>query len=311
MTRIVIIGAGMAGLACARRLAAAGLHPIVVDKGRGVGGRMATRRAGDLQFDHGAPYVTAKGQEFSSVLHGLTGAGHAADWDSGAGGGPCTTGTPGMSAIPKALAAGLSVRLGMQVTALRPTRQGWHIQFDGADDTATHVVITVPAPQVAGILGDTHPMVAQISEVEMSAGLTLMAAVAGDVPLVSHGTQDGSLAMILCDSHKPDRPETGATAFVAHAGIAMCAAHLENSLVDIKAQMLPVLCEHLGVASSDVTHAAVQRWRYARTVKPLGKPFLRATDGTLYLGGDWCVGAQAEDAWTSGTAIAHDMLARL
>ena len=32
--------------------------------------------------------------------------------------------------------------------------------------------------------------------------------------------------------------------------------------------------------------------------------------GTLYLGGDWCIGPQIEDAWTSGTAIAINMLER-
>ena len=54
MIPVVIIGAGMAGLACARHLADAGLAVVLLDKGRGVGGRVATRRVGDMQFDHGA-----------------------------------------------------------------------------------------------------------------------------------------------------------------------------------------------------------------------------------------------------------------
>jgi renalase len=64
MTDIINIGAGVAGLACARRLADAGLHVTVIDKGRGVGGCVATRRAGELLFDHGAPYARAHGGEF-------------------------------------------------------------------------------------------------------------------------------------------------------------------------------------------------------------------------------------------------------
>ena len=43
-TAITIIGAGMAGLACARRLARAGHTPLVLDKSRGIGGRLATRQ---------------------------------------------------------------------------------------------------------------------------------------------------------------------------------------------------------------------------------------------------------------------------
>jgi len=66
MTDIIIIGAGIAGLACARPLADAGLHVIIIDKGRGIGGRVATRRADDLRFDHGAPYARAQGPNLTT-----------------------------------------------------------------------------------------------------------------------------------------------------------------------------------------------------------------------------------------------------
>jgi predicted NAD/FAD-dependent oxidoreductase len=45
MIGIVVIGAGMSGIACTRALRAAGLPVRLIDKGRGIGGRMATRRA--------------------------------------------------------------------------------------------------------------------------------------------------------------------------------------------------------------------------------------------------------------------------
>ena len=43
--RVVVVGAGVAGLTAARSLAAFS-DVVVVDKGRGVGGRLATRRIG-------------------------------------------------------------------------------------------------------------------------------------------------------------------------------------------------------------------------------------------------------------------------
>ena len=52
--RVAIIGAGMAGLAAARLLREAGAGCMIFDKSRGLGGRMATRRAGDFSFDHGS-----------------------------------------------------------------------------------------------------------------------------------------------------------------------------------------------------------------------------------------------------------------
>jgi hypothetical protein len=43
---------------------------------------------------------------------------------------------------------------------------------------------------------------------------------------------------------------------------------------------------------------------------PLGAPFLHSNDGTVHVGGDWCLGARVEAAWASGTAIADAVIAR-
>jgi renalase len=195
-----------------------------------------------------------------------------------------------------------------------PSGTGWHLHGGAVDLLASHVVITVPAPQVPGLLGDAHPLVAQISGVEMSPELTLMAAVSGDVsgdvPTVCETVQGDPLALIIQDSSKPNRPQHAGTAWVAHAGLAFSVAHLEKDLPDIAILMLPLLCARLGLTPDQVTHAVAHRWRHSRVAKPLGQAFVHTSDPTLYLGGDWCVGPTIEDAWSSGTAIATDLLAQ-
>ena len=58
--RVAIVGAGLAGLACADQLVAGGHQVSLFDKGRGPGGRMSTRRMEDgWAFDHGAPWFAA------------------------------------------------------------------------------------------------------------------------------------------------------------------------------------------------------------------------------------------------------------
>ena len=57
--RIAIIGAGIAGLAAAQQLKQPDFGMTLIEKSRGVGGRMATRRINDLQYDHGAQYFSA------------------------------------------------------------------------------------------------------------------------------------------------------------------------------------------------------------------------------------------------------------
>jgi renalase len=64
MTDIAIIGAGMAGLVCAQQLSQAGYSIVVVEKSRGLGGRLATRRLHGTWADHGACYLKPKGELF-------------------------------------------------------------------------------------------------------------------------------------------------------------------------------------------------------------------------------------------------------
>ena len=310
MTRTLVIGAGMAGLACARALQDAGRPVRVLDKGRGIGGRVATRRAdtpaGELRFDHGAQYVTARDPEFAAMLAGSQA---AAVWDDGAAH-PHYVGLPGMSGLPRALAEGLDVTSGVAVTAVRRDGPVWQVTTDGAVIEAERVVLTVPAPQVAPLIGPGHALVPELREVRMAPGLTLMAAFPADAPapFISRKPPDGPLAFVARDNSKPQRAE-GAVTWVAQASPEWSATHLEDDKSTIARRMLPLLCEAIGAEPDTVLHLDAHRWRYARVTTPLGQPFLRDTTGTLHLGGDWCLGPRVEAAWASGTAIARDILA--
>jgi len=322
MIPVLIVGAGVAGLACARRLTQAGFQPILIDKGRGIGGRVATREAEGLQFDHGAQYVTAKEAGFAAVLGDLAAMGYAAPWPQDGRDGAARVryvGTPGMASLATGLARGLDVRQGVQVTSIRAGEDGWVVSAGETHYVAARVVVTVPAPQVMGLLGADHPLVALIAGVRMDPCLTLMAAIAADAPFVTREMPDEPLAWIAQDCAKPGRPlpvaatraGTGPVTWVAHASPGFSALHLEEEPAALAVRMVPMLCEQLGVTGNAVTHAAVHRWRYAQVAVPLGQPFLRSGNGSLYLGGDWCVGPRVESAWMSGTAIADDVLAHL
>ena len=63
---ILIVGAGLSGLMAANSLRGSGLHVMLVDKGRSVGGRLATRRIGPGKADHGAQFFTVRSPKFKS-----------------------------------------------------------------------------------------------------------------------------------------------------------------------------------------------------------------------------------------------------
>jgi renalase len=140
-----------------------------------------------------------------------------------------------MLAIAKGIADGLVAQLGKLVRAVVPNGSDWCVQCDDGQLDARHVVKTVPAPQVAGNLGAQHPLVAQIADVEMSPGLTLMAAppgdVSGDAPTARRGEQNDPLALITHDSSKPDRPRNGGSAWLSQAGLAFNCANARSHAV--------------------------------------------------------------------------------
>lgn len=304
---VLIVGAGMAGIACARVLQGAGRSVLLLDKGRGIGGRMATKRVGldgvDIRFDHGAQQIGAEAADFAALIAGAG----AVVWDDGAG---HRVGYPGMSAVPKALAQGLDVRQSVEVTGLTQDGGAWQVQAGDAVFRATRVVLAIPAPQAARLLGTAHPWVSALSAVEMAPCLTLMAAFAPGSPRPFHSRQDTGhpLAWIAQNSSKPGRGDAAVT-WVAQAGAAWSRAHLGSTPDEIRDMMLPMLCDVLGVAPDTALVARTHRWRFGLVTRALGQPFLGDAAQGLYLGGDWCLGARVEDAWHSGEAIARDILA--
>lgn len=303
--RIAVIGAGITGLTCARELADAGREVVLLDKGRGLGGRMATRRVGnDVAFDHGTQFFRARTPAFRAVVQDAEAAGAVAEWASVSGNDPAWVGTPGMNGLAKFLADGLKVSLSTEITRVVQNGDGWRlIHSDGTLD-ATHLVCTVPVVQARTLLGHLPAMTEQLAHVEPNPCWALMLGFAARVDLPDHQRpEDSPLAWIARNSSKPGRPES--ECWIAHATPAWTEDHLEEEK-DAVAQHLLAAFEGLVPALPEVLHVAAHRWRYATTKTPLGKPFLQGEN--LHIGGDWCLGARVEDGFESGRAIAADIL---
>ena len=311
MLDVLVIGAGMTGISCARQLHAAGLDVVVLDKGRGIGGRMATRRADingqTIRFDHGAQYVTARDAGFQQALNEISDS--AVLWaDAGKPG--AYAGVPGMSSIPKALAEGLTIHQSERVGKLELQGDCWLATTEGKSWKAKHVVMTVPFPQVAPIIGEDHPLSAKLTELEFAPCMTLMAAFKPHVELdkATRLNPASDLSWIAYNSGKPGR-EDAIDAWLAQASVEWSAVRVNQDKAKSEQEMQVLLCEALSLDPADMLHSAFHSWLYARIVNPLGVPYLVDETQSLYLGGDWCLGARVESAWQSGTAIAQALTA--
>lgn len=305
---IIIIGGGMAGLSAATALAPTGKRVIVLDKGRGPGGRMATRRAeiaGEgLRFDHGAQYFTARDPAFRDAVAAWERAGVAARWP--AAGADAWVGTPGMNACVKAMAAELDVRWGMR--AERLTRAGglWQVEAEGESFTAPTVLVAVPAEQAAVLLADAAPDCAALAQGVVSAPCwAVMAAFAAPLACAADTfrSESGPVSWAARNSAKPGRG--GGETWVIHASPERTRALLDQPKEMVAEALLADFLAATGSLPVQPLHLDAHRWLYALPTPLRGEG--ARFDPALGIGmaGDWLHSPRVEGAWLSGRALAR------
>ena len=181
---IAVIGAGIAGLTAARTLQGAGHRVAVLEKSRGLGGRIATRRSAAGSFDHGAQYATARDTRFQAYLDSAAEAGAAAPWPVLGDGRVRHVGLPGMSGLIAPLAKDLDIRRGARVSGIEVGAALTLILEDGSSLRADRLVCAIPAPQATTLLGALDMAFDALGLVVVAPCWTLMAgfAAAPDLP---------------------------------------------------------------------------------------------------------------------------------
>ena len=304
--RIGIVGAGMAGLSCATALVEAGHDVVVFDKGRGPGGRMSTRRLttdlGEIGFDHGAQYVTARDPAFVARIERWADSGHVAHW--AAAGDDAWVGTPAMNAPIRDLTAHLDVRWHRRIDRLTRTVDGWTCHGDDVEATPFDgVVVAVPAEQVVPLVQAHRPDWAEQARATPSDPCwTVMAAYDRRLPIEADRLTDrGIIASAVRNSSKPGR--AGAEAWVLQATAAWSTRHIEDDPASVEGALIAAFAADSGVDLPSPVATSAHRWRYAKSGR-LGQDAL--WDGAQRLGvcGDWLPGSRVEAAWLSGRRLA-------
>ena len=315
--KTAIIGAGVAGVTCARRLKDAGLEPVVFEKSRGLGGRVATRRApGGLCFDHGAQFMTARSEAFRAMIEG----GGAQAWrpqraamskQRGDPAGPWLVGAPAMNSFLKPYAADLDIRFGTAVAAVRPSGRRWEVLTapvvsGGVFDL---VICTAPAPQTKALAACAPEVEAGAAAAETAPCWAAM--VAFETPYAPGfdvmRSAEGDLAWLARNASRPGRAAQP-DGWVAHASPEWSLGHLEHDKGAVVKKLLGLMREALPGPLPAVSFADAHRWRYAMTTRPLGDPYAANMARTFFAAGDWRLGARVECAFESGAAAAGAVL---
>ena len=344
--KYAIIGAGIAGLACARTLVQAGHEATVFEKALKVGGRMASRDTPFGTFDHGAQYFTIRDDRFRLALE-RTATGATRRWSANAvrvldpfghvaeaalpTHEPHWVASPAMDSLPRQWSRPLqeagAVELGTRVQRIERDAVDagcWQLRTVGADESVhvysgfDAVLLAIAGPQARDLLQASKlaPLfVEKLAQVEMAPCWTLMLAFPQALqPGLTHlGPQWNAalsthhrIAWLARESSKPGRGPV--ERWTVQGSPAWSAEHFGDDEDRARAKLLKAFAEITGIRA-EPAHADIKRWRHAKTLTPLGRSHL--WDGRAGLGacGDWCTGHRVEDAFVSGLELALDAIA--
>ncbi len=316
---VIIVGGGIAGLTAAGVLRRAGLHAVVLDKGRGPGGRLATLSVdvagnGCAVFDYGAQQISARGPEFRRQMAAWLESGVAVEWCRGlpAPGEPEPDdrtpryrGAAGVRGIALDLADGIDLHLRTRVASVTAEIGGWTAETeDGRLFHGSALLVTAPVPQALDLL-DASAVPIPASDRNILRGIVyepciaVLARTGERVKIPEPGAirLPGEPLIWAADNRvKGISPDAGAVTL--HAGPRTSKRLWTDSDPDVARVLLAEAEPWIGAGPELVT---VHRWRYSRPVSTPDIPFaMLGTEPPLALAGDGFGGSRVEGAWTSG-----------
>jgi renalase len=325
-TDVLIVGAGMAGLMAAGVLQRHGLRVRVVDKGRSVGGRLATRRIGDGRADHGAQFFTVRTPEFQHWIDQWLDEGLVYRWSSGWSNGELVAvdGYPryavydGMNSLAQHLAQPIDVQVNIKLAAVTPTDDGWHARDDTGQTFASRaLLLTPPVPQTLELLntGNT-PLEANdrqwLEQVVYAPCLTGLFEVNGPVFLPEPGAiqrVDEPVSWIADNQRKGISPDATVVTVNASPDYSYRLWDIPDAEV---LKMLQAALQPFLRSVADIGEAQLKRWRHAlpTTLYPR-RTFIAADLPPLAFAGDAFGEPRVEGAAMSGLAAGEALAAKL
>ncbi len=326
---VAVVGAGIAGLTCARALAAQGVRVTVFERGSAVGGRLASLHTDAGVFDVGAQYLTVQNEAFAREVRGWVDADRARSWDAhladlsngqGVLVGTTTTryvGVPSMQSIAAHLAHDLDVVLEAEAGRVARGADGFWSLHDAHDrplGSGRYAALVLAMPSIDALaLVRAHAQFAPLLEsvgwdacwsaslvLSRPSGIEFDGAFINDDPILAWAARDSSKPLRDCGDGVAER-------WLLQARPSWSNNFSALSHDEAARWMQRAFAARLARPLAQKSCSAL-RIRAAAPVAPLAQPYLWDAHLRLGLAGDWCGGARIESAFLSGRALAQAVL---
>lgn len=314
MKKVAIIGAGMAGLTIATYLQKQNFDVTIFDKGRGVGGRMSSRRTDWGYLDHGTQYFRIQHPDFQKFTEKYqkiiqSWQGNFATWiegklipddDTEIKYVPLTS----MNNLCKAIAEGLTIHLQTRITKLEKA-QNWTLIAENRQEYQNFdlVIITAPPAQTADLLASHTPITAEIKQIEMLPCFSLMLIPEKSVTLPYDGIkfEHPILGWLSVNGSKPERENN--SGLIIQSNFSWATANLETDKEEITNILVKTVNELFALKLDSFKYKSVHLWRYALPSKSHQQGYFYDDKNQLAVCGDWCLSGKVESAFLSAYSL--------
>ncbi|WP_342597442.1 NAD(P)-binding protein [Cyanobacterium aponinum UTEX 3222] len=341
--KIAVIGAGMAGLTVGKILSKKGFSVDIFDKGRGVGGRMSSRRTEWGYLDHGCQYFTVKDPLFKEFLQEYNSSitvwqGRFFSWiedhfqevaEEKSLYLPITS----MNTLCKQMALNINICLQTRIVSLQQQKDKWILVDEQSNyyENYDWVIITAPPIQTWDLIkthrniidlvstetGETGIRgIASIESVQMYPCYSLMLVIAEEKDFGFDGLQleHPILGWIGVNSSKPARVKQlsliiqsnfhwAENYLASNQEVLQSDGDSRNLVGEILKKEAEKVLSH---NFEGILYESLHLWRYALPKKPNTKKYYIDKSNQLAVCGDWCFQGKVESAFLSAYLLATE-----
>ena len=308
---IVIIGSGVSGLLCGKRLTEAGHSVLLIDKGRNAGGRLSTRRTDGAVFHHGASSLPDFYKHKDLPEFGLKMLKRAEKEKIIQRKGDLFEPLISVSHLVNFFAEGLNIQEGCEATSLNLRNKTIDLTYrNGSQKKLSYdiLIISIPPNQAKTLINNQLDRFDScLSEVEMRSSAAALFSFDLDPALIKETYFSNGNVHVYVENNRFKCAQR-LLCLTVHTKETFAKKVVDYDKNKIKELLLKEVSNAAPISLPKPNYEAGHRWLYGFTERSLGKAYLFYKNESVGVCGDWCSGSTILDAASSGAKLAEEVL---